>query len=241
MATLRLQKFLAQCGIASRRKSEQLIQQGKISVNAKTVRDVGISIDPYVDEVCFKGTILKPQQKIYLMLNKPKGYISTSKDTHRRQIVLNLIPKEFGRLFCVGRLDKDSEGLLLLTNDGQLAHRLIHPKFGVLKTYEVIVEGIPKDSQILKLENGLMIEGKRTSCCIIKRIGMDKANAKFEIKMHEGRKRQIRLMFSSISYKVKSLKRMKYGPIALGNVREGCFRKLFDEEVQLLKKETGLS
>ena len=161
--TIRLQKFLAECGVASRRKAEQLISRGAVSVDGRTITEMGCKIDPKRQEVRYQGRLIKPKTKwTYILLNKPKGYVTTMSDPQGRPIVTSLLKDLDTRLFPVGRLDIDSEGALLLTDDGALAHKILHPSHESTKTYEVVVKGIVSQGKIRKLEQGIEIEGKKT-------------------------------------------------------------------------------
>lgn len=238
---VRLHKFLADCGVASRRKSEELISRGIVSVNGKPVTRLGSLINPDTDEVRVKGQkITKESKKSYLMLNKPAGYITTAKDTHNRKTVLDLIPLLKKRLFPVGRLDKDTTGLLFLTDDGELAFRITHPRFEVIKAYEVTIDGKFSERDFSLIKKGIAIEGKPHFFKEL-RIVSEKGNCThLLVKMIEGKKRQIRIMFETLEYKVLKLKRTAIGDVQLGSLREGESRELSKEEIDSLKKLTGL-
>jgi len=225
--SIRLQKYLAQCGLASRRKAEQLIAQGFISVDGKVVREMGISISPGINLVTFKGEPLELQEEIvYYLLNKPKGYVTTLSDPQGRPIVTSLIKERGIRLFPVGRLDLDTEGALIMTNDGQLAQKIQHPSNETNKTYEALVTGMPRKEKITLLENGIPIEGKMTSPAKIAILSAKGHNSLLKITIHEGRKRQVKKMFSNIGHPVLHLKRIAYGKLTLGNLPTGSYRKL---------------
>jgi pseudouridine synthase len=236
---VRLHKFLADCGVASRRKSEELIKLGIVSVNNKPITRLGSLINPDTDEVRVKGQkITKESGKTYLMINKPAGYITTAKDTHNRKTVLDLIPNLKKRLFPVGRLDKDTTGLLFLTDDGELAFRITHPRFEVIKTYEVVVDGKFSERDFSLIKKGIIIEGKPHFFKEI-RIVSEKGNcAHLLVKMIEGKKRQIRIMFEALGYRVLKLKRTAIGDVRLGSLREGEVRELTSQEVNSLKRIT---
>ena len=241
MALMRLQKFLSSAGIASRRKAEELIQKGEVEVNGVVVTRLGTKIDSQKDKITFnRKAVALPQEHTYIMINKPRGYITTVTDPHKRCTVIDLVPKLKKKVYPVGRLDQDTNVLLLLTDDGQLAYRLSHPKFGVEKLYEVQVKGNLSPEDILKLEGGMELEGKVTARSEIKVISSCAGKTKVKFKLHEGKKRQIRLMFKAINRPVISLKRIEYGGLKLNNLKEGASRCLSYNEINLLKKRCGL-
>lgn len=229
MAIIRLQKYLADSGIASRRKSEELIQVGLIKVNSKIVTELGTKIDSEKDKVEYQNKILKPKSKlIYIMLNKPAGYV-TSLSHEGKKTVLDLI-KIKERIFPVGRLDELSQGLLILTNDGDLTYKLTHPKFEHEKEYIVETITKPTEQDLESLEEGIIIDGKRTSPAKVKKLNENK----FSIIIHEGRNRQIRNMCAERNIKIKSLKRIRIGSLTLGNLAEGKWRYLTSKEIKNL-------
>ncbi|NQT95361.1 MAG: rRNA pseudouridine synthase [Candidatus Omnitrophica bacterium] len=241
MPLIRINKLLSQCGIASRRKADELIRQGAVSINGKVLSRLGVIVDTNIDAVSVKGEKLKLKQAkgySYFLLNKPKDCITTLRDTHNRRTVMELLPKARG-LFPVGRLDKDTTGLLLATNDGELAHRLMHPRHEIKKRYEVEVEGSFREKDSERLGKGVDIGDKRLSVCKILDTKKDKTATMVTLEIHEGRKRQIRRMFQALGYKVKNLKRVVYAGLEL-DIREGSCRNLTEKEVMLLKKEVGL-
>ncbi|KAA5807672.1 pseudouridine synthase [Thermoanaerobacterium thermosaccharolyticum] len=231
----RLQKYLAECGIASRRKCEQLILDGKIKVNGTVIKNLGIKIDPDKDIVEYDGRVVaKVQHNIYIMLNKPTGFITTVKDQFGRPSVLDII-KIKDRIYPVGRLDCDTSGLLLLTNDGDIANKLMHPKHEIDKVYIAKIRGIPDDKDLDRFRNGLLLDNRLTAKAkieILKKINND---ALVKIVIHEGRNRQIRRMCELIGHPVMTLKRIKIGDLELGNLKVGQWRYLNGEEVQYLK------
>lgn len=230
MAIIRLQKYLADSGIASRRKSEQLILVGLIKVNSKIITELGSKVDTEKDKVEYQNKILEPKGKlIYIMLNKPAGYV-TSLEHEGKKTILDLV-KIKERVFPVGRLDELSQGLLILTNDGDLAFKLTHPKFEHEKEYIVETITKPTEQDLKSLAEGIIIDGKRTSPAKIKKLNENK----FSIIIHEGRNRQIRKMCAERNIKIKSLKRIRIGPLKLSNVSEGQWRYLTAEEVKRLK------
>ncbi len=235
--TPRLNKFLVLCGLGSRRRVEDFILNGDIRVNGKIVKDLSTRIQPENDTVIFKGKILKTVEKYeYLMLNKPRGYITSRSDEKNRPIVMNLLPERYETegVVPVGRLDRDTEGLLILTNDGQLTYRLTHPRFKVEKTYLVTLDSPLLEEHKRRVEKGINLYGKKTEPAIINYT----QNAKnvFSMIITEGRKRHIRLSFKIFGYKVISLKRIRYGPLSLGRLPSGSYRTLKSSEVKRLKK-----
>lgn len=226
-APIRLQKYLAQCGLASRRRAEQLIVDGLISVDGKVVTEMGVSITPGVNLVRFAGKQVEAKEKlVYYLLNKPKGYVTTLSDPQGRPIVTSLIKEARTRLFPVGRLDLDTEGALILTNDGPLAQRIQHPSNETNKTYEALIKGVPSKEKISLLENGIQLEGKVTSPAAIAILGLKGQNCLVKITIHEGRKRQIKKMFGLIGHPVLHLKRTAYGKLILGSLPVGSYRQL---------------
>jgi 23S rRNA pseudouridine2605 synthase len=224
---VRLQKYLAQCGLASRRKSEQLIAEGLISVDGKVVTEMGVTVTPGVNSVTFRGNQLKVKEDfVYYLLNKPQGYVTTLSDPQGRPIVSSLIKEGGVRLFPIGRLDLDTEGALIMTNDGQLAQRIQHPSNETNKTYEALIKGRPSREKIALLENGIPIEGKMTSPATIQMLAVKDHNCLLKITIHEGRKRQVKKMFSNIGHPVLHLKRVAYGKLTLGNLPIGSYRQL---------------
>lgn len=234
---LRLNKYLVLCGLGSRRNVEKFIINGEIRVNGRVVTDLSTKIDPETDQVSWKGKGLQPvDQYVYLLMNKPRGYITSRSDERNRPIVMNLVPERYEAegVVPVGRLDKDTEGLLLLTNDGQLTYRLTHPRFKVEKTYLVTLDSDLKDEHKLKVENGVNLYGKKTEQAIIN--FTENSRHMFFITITEGRKRQVRLSFKIFGYRVIALKRVKYGPLSLGRLPSGSYRQLKPAEVRKLKK-----
>jgi len=237
MAIIRLQKYLADCGIASRRKSEELIQKGLVKVNDKVTTELGTKIDSEKDKVVFNNKEIKPYNKLlYVMLNKPVGYV-TSMEHKGKRTVRELVKQIKERIFPVGRLDEFSQGLLLLTNDGDMAYKLTHPKFEHEKEYLVQVTSEIFDNQIKQMEEGIDLEGQMTYPAKVKR----NSKNEFQIIIHEGRNRQIRKMCEFLGLTVKMLKRIRIGPIKLCNVSEGQWRYLTAEELEKLKEFTSKS
>jgi pseudouridine synthase len=224
---IRLQKYLAQCGLASRRKAEEMIAAGLISVDGKVVKEMGVSITPGVNKVSVAGKQVIAQEKfVYYLLNKPKGYVTTLSDPQGRPIVASLIKEGGERLFPVGRLDYDTEGALIMTNDGQLAQKIQHPSNETNKTYEALVRGNPSREKLKLLENGIQLEGKITAPAVITVLSVKSNASLLQITIYEGRKRQIKKVFSLIGHPVLHLKRLAYGKLVLGNLASGAYRQL---------------
>lgn len=233
---MRINKFLSLCGLGSRRKTEDLITGGLITVNGTVMCDLSYQVDSDSDIVMYKKQVLTPVQNFqYLILNKPKGFITSANDERSRPTVFDLIPQRFKELgiFPVGRLDKDTEGLLIFTNDGDLAYRLTHPRFKIPKIYEVILDKPLRDDHKHAIEHGIELYGSITSPASIKPLN-DEWTA-VTITITEGKKRQVRLMFTMFGYEIVSLTRIQYGPIALGNLPEGKYRILTRQEIEQLK------
>jgi pseudouridine synthase len=246
MTVERLQKIISAAGLASRRTAETLIAQGRVSVNGRTVTEPGTKADLDVDDVRVDGRRVKPVARArYILLNKPRGYITTRSDPQGRPTVLDLLRQGGVReyVYPVGRLDYDSEGLLLLTNDGALAARLAHPRHEVEREYEVLVRGVPEPRQIQRLQRGIPIEGRKTAAAQVKiRKILETARgpqALLSIALHEGRKRQVRKMCDAIGHPVVQLRRVRIGPIADAGLARGRFRELTPREVAALKKEAS--
>ncbi|WP_195268739.1 pseudouridine synthase [Eubacterium sp. 1001713B170207_170306_E7] len=238
---MRLQKYMAQCGVASRRKSEELIAAGRVCVNGETVLTPGFQVNPGVDTVTVNGKAIAEDQKIYVLLNKPKGVVSTSADRHADQTVMDLLPVR-ERLFTVGRLDKDTEGLLILTNDGDLTFRLTHPSHEFDKVYEGLVKGIPAADELRRFAEGVEIEEDdhtlhTTAPASVQVLKTYRSTALLQMTIHEGRKRQIRKMCAAIHHPVIHLKRVAIGSITLKGLKAGEWRYLTEEEIRYLRGE----
>ncbi len=228
---MRLQVFLSHNGVCSRRAALKIIFQGRVSVNNHVIREPSCTIDAGKDNVLVDGKRIKQKIYRYIMLNKPTGVVTTKKDRFAKMTVFDLLPEELRHLHPVGRLDKDTEGLLLLTNDGPLTYRLTHPKFAIEKTYYVFIKGHLSLETKNKLEKGMILEGKKTSPAKIEQVKGKDQQTEFYLILHEGRKRQIRLMLEQCGFKVIYLKRIKQGPLVLGSLKPGSFRELSREEV----------
>ncbi len=231
---MRLQKYMAQCNIASRRSCEKLILDGRVKVNGKVVTELGTKVTD-TDVVELDGQVVtEEKKKYYIMLNKPEGFVTTASDEEGRSTVLDLVDDISARVYPVGRLDINTEGLLLLTNDGDFTQKITHPKHKLQKVYRAVVSGIPNHFEIEKLERGVYIDGKKTAPAKAQLISADKSNALVELTIHEGRNRQVRKMFEAIGYKVIYLKRVAIGNIVLGNLPLGKWRHLNPNEVKYL-------
>ena len=239
---IRLNKHLAQAGVASRREVDRMIVEGRIKVNGQVVQALGYKIDDQKDRVEVDGKrVERKEGMVYLIINKPPGFLVTMKDPLRRPTVQQLLPALKKRVFPVGRLDYDSEGLLLLTNDGELAHRLLHPRFKIQKTYLAEVKGIPALTQIARLEKGIYLDGKRTAPARFEKLRGGFKKSLFKVEIHEGRKREVRRMFEVIGHGVLHLKRIGFGGVKLGSLGLGKWRFLARREVDILKKKAELS
>ncbi|MBE5742205.1 MAG: rRNA pseudouridine synthase [Clostridiales bacterium] len=232
---MRINKFLAECGIGSRRACDKIIEEGRVKINGK-VCGLGDSVDEFHDSVTFDGKKLGKVKKYdYYIMNKPKGCVCTVKDDKDRKTVMDYLPPLSCRIYPVGRLDYDSEGLLIFTNDGDLANRLTHPSNEIPKTYLVKIEGQVEESSLAKLRNGVVIDGKKTKKSNIKVIEESKEFTKMHVTITEGRNREIRKMFETVGKNVVFLKRIKIGDLALHGLDRGECRKLTPEEVDYLK------
>jgi 23S rRNA pseudouridine2605 synthase len=239
----RLQKILSAAGVASRRLSEELIVQGRVSVNGETVTALGTKADPSVDEIKVDGRRIKVEQRRrYILLNKPRGYITTRSDPQGRPTVMDLMKGVREYIYPVGRLDYDSEGLLILTNDGELAARLTHPRHEVDKVYEARVKGVPDEHTLDRLARGVTIDGRRTAPAkvrasdpIVKGGGEQTI---ITLTIHEGRQRQVRRMFETVGHPVVRLKRVKIGPIEDPHIPPGHWRELTPQEVTRLQRHS---
>jgi len=235
----RLQKILARAGIASRRAAERLIADGRVSVNGTTVREMGSKADLSSDDIRVDGRRLKQAERPrYILLNKPSGYVTTRSDPQRRRTVLDLLHGVREYVYPVGRLDYDTEGLLLLTNDGDLAAKLTHPRHGVERTYEARVTGMPDAAALERLRTGIPLDGRRTMPADVTLVnrGRHDRNGVLRITIREGRNRQVRRMCEAVGHPVDILRRVRIGPISDKRLRLGEWRELRDEEVQALKR-----
>ena len=237
----RLNKVIAMSGIASRRKADELISLGRVMVNNKVVTLAGTKVIQGIDSIIVDGKALSnAQQSIYVILNKPFGYISTLNDPHGRPIILDLLKDVKKRIFPIGRLDFDSQGLLILTNDGQLAFRLMHPKFHIPRTYKIIINGYLSNKSAVRLEKGIALDDGLTHPAHARIIKRDKDRSTVRITIFEGRSREIRRMFEALGHKTIKLIRTGYGNLVLGDLKVGKFRHIKELELKTLKTLVGL-
>lgn len=230
----RLQKFMASCGIASRRKCEELILSGKVKVNGVIVKELGVKVNGNIDKIEYDGKVIKPEEKkVYIILNKPEGYITSVKDEKNRKTVLDIV-KVKERIYPIGRLDYDSSGLLLLTNDGYIYNKIIHPRVEITKKYIAVVKGEFKKQELEKFKNGVDIGGYITAKAEIKVLKYEDDKTTVEIGIHEGKNRQIRKMCAALNHNVLALKRISIGKIKLGNLKRGEYRALTKEELNYI-------
>lgn len=235
MSEERLQKYIANCGISSRRKAEELILQGKVEVNGELVTQLGFKVDTDKDEVYIDGKLIKPvEEKIYIKLNKPSGYVTTVKDQFDRKCVIDLvnIPE---RVYPVGRLDYDTSGLLLLTNDGELSNRLMHPRYKVYKTYIARVKGRLNATDLGWLRHGIKIDDYTTAPALAEVVESDGIKTTVKISIYEGKNRQVRKMLEAVGKMTASLKRISFGNIELGDLKPGEWQYLSKKEIEYLK------
>ena len=238
---VRLQKYMADCGVASRRKSEELIEQGKVKVNGH-IAHIGDKINPKKDLVTVHGKkIIKTNEMKYIALYKPRGYITTVTDDRGRKTVMELVKGVKERVYPVGRLDKDSEGLLLLTNDGAFANALMHPSHHFAKVYRVTVRPSVNDEMLLKLRDGVEIDGRMTAPCEVTVVSEEEGRVVLEFVLREGRNRQIRKMCDAVGLTVARLKRISIGSIKLGMLQPGQHRELSENEIKRLLRSAGHS
>ncbi|MBI1821730.1 MAG: rRNA pseudouridine synthase [Nitrospirae bacterium] len=235
----RLQKIISTAGVASRRKAEELILEGSVTVNGKVATELGTRADAEKDHIKVNGKLINPQQqKVYILLNKPKNYITSLHDPEGRPTVLSLLKGVKGRVYPVGRLDYDTEGLLLLTNDGEFANALMHPKKEIQKTYQVKVKGVLEEERIKKLEEGIFLYGKKTAPATVKKQGKTEENSWIELTIHEGKNRQIKKMLFKLNHPVLKIKRVRYAFLELRDLPVGKYRFLDSSEVKKLKSLT---
>jgi 23S rRNA pseudouridine2605 synthase len=238
---IRLQKVLASSGLGSRRACEELIAAGRVAVNGRVVREMGTRIDPATDEVAVDGArVPVAPDLVYLALNKPVGVLSTMTDDQGRPCVGDYVADRADRVFHVGRLDADSEGLLLLTNDGTLAHRLTHPSFGVPKVYLVQIDGRPGRRLVQQLRSGVELDDGVAKADAARIVGSTDAAAQLELVIHDGRNRVVRRMFDALDHPVRRLVRTAIGPLTLGELKPGRLRHLSSPEVRSLYKAANL-
>ena len=240
MGLMRLQKFLAQAGVASRRAAEELIRQGRVEVNGRKA-ELGLSVDPLEDRVCLDGkSVTLGTQKVLIAFYKPRGCVTTASDPQGRRTVLDFLPDVGTRIFPVGRLDYDAEGLLLLTNDGELANRLLHPRYGISKVYDVKIKGHPDKKAIEQLRSGVRIDQGVTAPAEVEIIRELPNAAWLRITLHQGWNRQIKRMGLAVGHPVLRIRRIAYGPVRLGGLSPGRRRLLRLDEIRKIYEEAGL-
>ena len=238
---MRIQKFIAHAGICSRRAAERLVAQGRVRVNGLLVTRPGIEVDPQRDQITVDGRPVElAEDHVYVVLHKPPGVVTTVRDPQGRPTVMGLLKGLRRRVYPVGRLDLDSEGLLLLTDDGELANRLIHPRYKVEKRYRVTVKGHPKEQILARVSKGITLDGRPTLPCTVREIKRSRRSTTLEVVLREGRKRQIRRMFEAVGHPVRRLVRVAVGPIELRGLAPGRWRHLAPEEVALIRRAVGL-
>ena len=235
----RLQKILSRAGISSRRTAEKIILDGRVKVNGEIINELGRKFDIATDKIFVDDKPIKIEKKIYILLNKPKNIISAVKDDRGRKTVIDLIDVD-EKIFPVGRLDFDTEGLLLLTNDGELMNSLLHPKFEINKTYVAKISGEINESKLKLLREGIKLDDGLTAPAIVKVIGKSSTQAKIEITIHEGRNRQVRRMLAAIGCDVKKLRRIRFANLTIQNLKIGEYRKLTETEIKNLYEMTGI-
>lgn len=242
MTQERLQKVLAHAGIASRRASEKIIEQGRVTVNGRVTMELGTKVDPIQDVIIVDGKTLPKyaEKQVYILLNKPTGVLSAAKDKERgRKTVVDLVDVS-QRVYPVGRLDFNSQGLILMTNDGDLAGKLMHPRYHVEKEYQVLVKGQPSTKMLIQWQQGgIEVDGKPTAPAIVERLNAEGKNFWLKVILTEGRKRQIREVAKTLRHPVIRLERVRMGPIKLGNLKLGHWRYLTPDEIQRLKRSVG--
>ena len=231
---MRLNKFLSSCGIASRRKCDEIILSGAVTVNGKVAKELGITVNEKKDKVFYEGKqLFLPSSFVYIKLNKPKGYTCSAKDEKGRKTIYDLVKTE-ERLFSIGRLDYETEGLIILTNDGDFANKVDHPKYSIEKEYHVTIEGPIKESELAVLRKGVVVDGQRMPSARVEFLSSDEKYTKLSVVIDEGMNRQVRRMFEAIGKSIRLLKRVRIGKVKLGGVKRGDFRDLTDEELNSL-------
>ncbi len=231
---VRLQKFLADAGVASRRASEEFIRAGRVAVNEAKITELGAKVDPAHDRVTVDGKPVRARRKIYIALHKPKGVVCSRSDEFERPTIYDLLPKEWGHLHSVGRLDFNSEGLIFLTNDGEFSLRLTHPRYGIRKIYIATIEGRVEPDMLSRFTNGLWYEGEKFKAEKARLLSASNAQSLVELELAEGKYREVRRLFESQGRTVKRLQRMQIGKIKLGELRPGKWRTLTEPEIKSL-------
>jgi pseudouridine synthase len=232
--TVRLQKFLADAGVASRRASEELITSGRVEVNGELVRQLGSKVNPDRDQVTVDGRQVRVKRKLYVALNKPRGCVCSRKDEHNRPTIYELLPKEWSNIYSVGRLDYDTEGLIFLTNDGEFSLRLTHPRYGVRKKYLATVDGRIDPEIVEKFTRGVFHQGERLKAERVRIVSSSLSRSVVELELAEGKNREVRRMFESQEKTVRRLQRIQIGKIKLGELKPGKWRTLTEPEIKSL-------
>ena len=231
---MRLNKFLSNSGVASRRKCDELIKEGKVFVNGKQVKELGTVVNEKKDKVTVEGKVISlPSSFVYIKLNKPKGYTCSASDEKGRKTIYDLIDCD-ERLFSIGRLDYDTEGLIILTNDGDFANKVAHPKYNIEKEYRVTIEGDIKESELAVMRKGVVIDGERMPSARVEKLSQDDKYTKLSVVIDEGQNRQVRRMFEAIGKSIRLLKRVRIGQVRLGGLSRGDYKDLTEEELNLL-------
>jgi len=231
---VRLQKFLAEAGVASRRAGELMMREGRVAVNGEPAREPGVKIDPAHDRVTVDGKPIRAKRKLYLALNKPPGLVCSRSDEFNRPTIYGLLPREWGHLHSVGRLDYNSEGLLFLTNDGEFSLRLTHPRYGVRKKYLATVEGRAEGAMLGRFTRGLFHQGERLKAEKARIVSAGKSQSVVELELAEGKYREVRRLFEAEGMSVKRLQRTQIGKIKLGELKPGKWRTLTEPEIKSL-------
>jgi 23S rRNA pseudouridine2605 synthase len=231
---VRLQKFLAEAGVASRRASEQLILAGQVSVNGEPIRQLGTKVDPLHDRVTVDGKPVRAKRKLYIALHKPRGCVCSRKDEFDRPSIYELLPREWSNVYSVGRLDYDTEGLIFLTNDGQFALRLTHPRYEIRKKYLVMVEGRVEGEMLQRFQRGIFHQGEKLKAEKTRLISASLSRSSVELDLTEGKNREVRRLFESQGLNVKRLQRVQIGKIKLGELKPGKWRTLTEPEIKSL-------
>ena len=238
---MRLNRFLARSGVASRRGADEIVEAGRVRINGVTVTHHGVTVNTDSDRVEVDGRRVRlPEQFTYIVLNKPVGCVVTMSDPQGRKTVADFVPRRLAGVIPVGRLDVDTSGLLIMTDDGDLAHRVTHPSFELDKTYEVMVGGVLSERSIRSLERGISLDGKVTAPATVEALSVSHNRSYCEITIHEGRKRQIRRMFEAIGHSVRDLRRVRIGSLELGDLKPGHSRGLTERELTALREAVGL-
>ncbi len=234
----RLNKFLAHAGVCSRREADRMIVEGRVQVNGRVVQELGTKIDASRDRIVADGRAVRPEAEgpIFILLNKPAGPVVSIKDPFGRETVMDLLPRLEARVYPVGRLDAETEGALLLTNDGETAHRLTHPRYEVPKVYEALVEGQTAEDDLDKVRRGLFLEGRRTAPAKVRVLRRGSSWTLVGLEIHEGRKREIRKLLEAVGYRVKKLRRVAFAGLTLEGLKAGQWRMLKKAEIDRLRK-----